>query len=63
LYFRHGAPAGALAGNKSEGNSQQNNIGSRILSKTDAEYPTQPNERRERHAGIEKERAMIKGIK
>ncbi|KAK3137767.1 hypothetical protein QOZ80_5BG0456950 [Eleusine coracana subsp. coracana] len=63
LAFRHGASAGALAGNKSDGSSQLNNVGSRILSKTDVDYPTQPNERRERHVGIEKERAMVKGIK
>lgn len=64
VYCRHGASAGALAGNKSDGNSQQNNIGSRILSKTaDMDYTAQPNERRERHAGIEKERVMVKGIK
>jgi hypothetical protein len=63
LCCRHGVPAGAIAGNKSDGNSQQNNIGPRILSKTDVEYPNQSNERRERYAGIEKERAMVKGIK
>ncbi|KAJ1261101.1 hypothetical protein BS78_09G002400 [Paspalum vaginatum] len=63
LAYRHGASAGALAGNKLDGPSQQNNIASRIPSKTDVDYATQPNERRERHAGVEKERATVKGNK
>ncbi|WVZ66389.1 hypothetical protein U9M48_015615 [Paspalum notatum var. saurae] len=61
LAYRHGASAGALAGNKLDGTSQQNNIASRIPSKTDVDYAAQPNERRERHAGVEKERATVKG--
>ncbi|WVZ66392.1 hypothetical protein U9M48_015615 [Paspalum notatum var. saurae] len=63
LAYRHGASAGALAGNKLDGTSQQNNIASRIPSKTDVDYAAQPNERRERHAGVEKERATVKGNK
>ncbi|CAL5097476.1 unnamed protein product [Urochloa decumbens] len=63
LAYRHGASAGALAGNKLDGTSQQNNIVSRIQSKTDVDYATQPNERRERHAGVDKERTTVKGNK
>nr|CAB3459894.1 unnamed protein product [Digitaria exilis] len=65
LPYRHGASAGALAGNKVDGASQQNNIVSRIQSKTDVDYGigTQPNERRERHAGVDKERTTVKGNK
>ncbi|TVU18409.1 hypothetical protein EJB05_34505 [Eragrostis curvula] len=63
LAYRHGASAGASAGNKSDGNSQPNNNVSRSLSKTDVDYIAQPNERRERHAGIEKERVLVKGNK
>ncbi|CAL4896156.1 unnamed protein product [Urochloa decumbens] len=63
LSYRHGASAGALAGNKLDGTSQQNNIVSRIQSKTDVDYATQPNERRERHAGVDKERTTVKGNK
>ena len=59
--YRHGAPTGALAGSKLDGTSQQNNIVSRIQSKTDVDYATQPNERRERHAGVDKERTTVKG--
>ena len=61
--YRHGAPTGALAGSKLDGTSQQNNIVSRIQSKTDVDYATQPNERRERHAGVDKERTTVKGNK
>ncbi|KAL6619846.1 hypothetical protein ACP70R_031949 [Stipagrostis hirtigluma subsp. patula] len=60
---RHGASSGVLAGNKMDGNSQQSNIVSRLLTKTDVDCATLPNERRERHAGIEKERTMVKGNK
>ncbi|TKW24768.1 hypothetical protein SEVIR_3G071200v4 [Setaria viridis] len=63
LAYRHGASAGALAGNKLDGTSQQNNIVSRIQSKTDVDYATQPNERRERHTGVDKERTTVKGNK
>ncbi|XP_062230490.1 uncharacterized protein LOC133928258 isoform X2 [Phragmites australis] len=62
LAYRHGASTGALAGNKLDGNSQQNNTVPRIPSKTDVDYTT-PNERRERHAGIEKDKTMVKGNK
>ena len=61
--YRHGAPTGALAGSKLDGTSQQNNIVSRIQSKTDVDYATQPNERRERHAVVDKDRTTIKGNK
>ncbi|VAH12415.1 unnamed protein product [Triticum turgidum subsp. durum] len=63
LAFRHGASAGAVAGSKMDSSFQQNNIGSRILSKIDVDYASLPNERRIRHAGPGKERAMIKGNK
>ncbi|CAN6340356.1 unnamed protein product [Urochloa humidicola] len=63
LVYRHGASAGALAGNKLDGTSQQSSIVSRIQSKTDVDYATQPNERRERHAGVDKERTTVKGNK
>ncbi|KAF6992908.1 hypothetical protein CFC21_009861 [Triticum aestivum] len=63
LAFRHGASAGAVAGSKMDSSFQQNNIGSRILSKIDVDYTSLPNERRIRHAGPGKERAMIKGNK
>jgi len=63
LGYRHGVSAGALVGNKLDGTSQQNNIVSRILSKSDADYVAQPNERRERHPGVEKERTTLKGNK
>ncbi|CAN6336028.1 unnamed protein product [Urochloa humidicola] len=63
LAYRHGASAGALAGNKLDGTSQQNNIVSRVQSKTDLDYATQPNERRERHGGVDKERTTVKGNK
>jgi hypothetical protein len=46
-----------------DGTSQPNNIVSRILSKSDVDYVAQPNERRERHAGVEKERTTVKGNK
>ncbi|XP_062179657.1 uncharacterized protein LOC133884314 isoform X2 [Phragmites australis] len=60
LANRHGASAGPLAGNKLDSSSQQNNIVSR---RTDVDYTTQANERRERHAGMEKERTIVKGNK
>ncbi|KAL6865145.1 hypothetical protein ACP4OV_016296 [Aristida adscensionis] len=60
---RHGGSSGALGGNKTDGNSQQHNIVSRLLTKTDVDCATLPNERRERHVGIEKERTMVKGNK
>ncbi|CAN6326375.1 unnamed protein product [Urochloa humidicola] len=63
LAYRHGTSAGALAGNKLDGTSQQNSIVARIQSKTDVDYATQPNERRERHAGVDKERTTVKGNK
>ncbi|KAM3399627.1 hypothetical protein ACQJBY_004812 [Aegilops geniculata] len=63
LAFRHGASVGAVAGSKMDSSFQQNNIGSRILSKIDVDYASLPNERRIRHAGPGKERAMIKGNK
>ncbi|AQK95638.1 hypothetical protein ZEAMMB73_Zm00001d011089 [Zea mays] len=63
LGYRHGVSAGALAGNKLDGTSQQNNIVSCILPKSDVDYVAQPNERRERHAGVEKERTTVKGNK
>ncbi|PAN16817.2 hypothetical protein PAHAL_3G086800 [Panicum hallii] len=63
LAYRHGASTGALTGSKLDGTSQQNNIVSRIQSKTDVDYATQSNERRERHAGVDKERTMVKGNK
>ncbi|VAH12413.1 unnamed protein product [Triticum turgidum subsp. durum] len=58
-----GLAAGAVAGSKMDSSFQQNNIGSRILSKIDVDYASLPNERRIRHAGPGKERAMIKGNK
>ncbi|XBJ21825.1 hypothetical protein VPH35_000308 [Triticum aestivum] len=63
LAFRHGASVGAVAGSKMDSSFQQNNIGLRILSKIDVDYASLPNERRIRHAGPGKERAMIKGNK
>ncbi|XP_006654902.1 uncharacterized protein LOC102708898 [Oryza brachyantha] len=63
LAHRHGASAIEFAGSRMDGSSQQNSNSSRILCKTDVDYATPPNERRERHAGIEKERAMVKGNK
>ncbi|XP_044970797.1 uncharacterized protein LOC123431011 [Hordeum vulgare subsp. vulgare] len=65
LALRHGvsAGAGAVAGSKMDSSFQQNNTGSRILSKIDVDYASLPNERRIRHAGPIKERAMVKGNK
>ncbi|KAM3405992.1 hypothetical protein ACQJBY_000189 [Aegilops geniculata] len=63
LAFRHGASAGAVAGSKMDNSFQQNSIGSRILTKIDVDYASLPNERRIRHAGPGKERAMMKGNK
>lgn len=61
LPFRHGASAGASGGSKMDGSSQQSNSGSRYLPKTDID--SVPNERRERHAGLDKERVLTKGNK
>ncbi|XP_006645340.1 uncharacterized protein LOC102711847 isoform X1 [Oryza brachyantha] len=63
LPIRHGASAGALGGSKMDGGSQQSNAGSRYLLKADMDSTSLPNERRERHAGIEKERVLVKGNK
>ncbi|KAF0924162.1 hypothetical protein E2562_008465 [Oryza meyeriana var. granulata] len=63
LAHRHGASAVEFAGSRMDGSSQQNSNSSRILCKTDVDFATLPNERRDRHAGTEKERAMVKGNK
>ncbi|KAL5231316.1 hypothetical protein ABZP36_030092 [Zizania latifolia] len=63
LSHRHGASAIAFAGSRTDVSSQQNSNASRIVSKADVDYATLPNERRERHVGIEKERAIVKGNK
>uniref|UniRef100_A0A0D9VAR1 Uncharacterized protein n=1 Tax=Leersia perrieri TaxID=77586 RepID=A0A0D9VAR1_9ORYZ len=63
LPIRHGASAGALGGSKMDGGSQQSNAGSRYLLKADIDSTSLPNERRERHAGIDKERVLVKGNK
>ncbi|KAM0856036.1 hypothetical protein ACQ4PT_049372 [Festuca glaucescens] len=63
LPFRHGASAGASGGSKMDGSSQQSSSGSRYLQKTEMDSPSLPNERRERHAGLDKERVLVKGNK
>jgi hypothetical protein len=63
LPIRHGASAGALGGSKMDGGSQQSNAGSRYLLKADMDSTSLPNERRERHLGIDKERVLVKGNK
>ncbi|CAM0885373.1 unnamed protein product [Alopecurus aequalis] len=61
--FRHGASAGASGGSKMDGSSQQISSGSRYLQKMEMDSPSLPNERRERHAGLDKERVLMKGNK
>ncbi|KAL5222885.1 hypothetical protein ABZP36_027598 [Zizania latifolia] len=61
LPIRHGTSAGASGGSKMDGGSQQSNAGSRYLLKADMDSTSLPNERRERHAGIDKERVLVKG--
>ncbi|XP_044978592.1 uncharacterized protein LOC123445643 isoform X1 [Hordeum vulgare subsp. vulgare] len=61
--FRHGASAGASGGNKMDGSSQLSSSGSRYLLKTDMDSTPLPNERRERHGGLDKERVLLKGNK
>lgn len=63
LPFRHGPSAGAPGGSKMDGSSQQSSSGSRYLQKTEMDSPSLPNERRERHAGLDKERVLVKGNK
>ncbi|KAG8053831.1 hypothetical protein GUJ93_ZPchr0001g30177 [Zizania palustris] len=63
LPIRHGASTGALGGSKMDGGSQQGNAGSRYLLKADMDSTSLPNERRERHVGIDKERVLVKGNK
>uniref|UniRef100_A0ACD5WKR9 Uncharacterized protein n=1 Tax=Avena sativa TaxID=4498 RepID=A0ACD5WKR9_AVESA len=63
LPFRHGASAGASGGSKMDISSQQSSSGSRYLQKTEMDSPSLPNERRERHAGQDKERVLVKGNK
>ncbi|VAH69957.1 unnamed protein product [Triticum turgidum subsp. durum] len=63
IVFRHGASAGASGGSKMDGSSQLSSSGSRYLLKTEMDSTPLPNERRERHGGLDKERVLVKGNK
>ncbi|KAL6853349.1 hypothetical protein ACP4OV_019378 [Aristida adscensionis] len=63
LPFRHGASTGASGGSKMDGSSQQGSAGSRYIAKMDVDSASLPTERRERHAGLDRDRVLARGNK
>ncbi|XP_072979325.1 uncharacterized protein [Typha angustifolia] len=61
LGLRTGSSSGVAGSNKIDGSSQQSGAGSRVIPKIDMDNGPLPNERRERPAGLDKERILAKG--
>ncbi|XP_008787937.1 uncharacterized protein LOC103705824 isoform X2 [Phoenix dactylifera] len=61
LGFRPGSSSGIVGSNKIDGNSQLSGASSRVIPKNDLDNGSLSNERRERSAGLDKERIIAKG--
>nr|XP_029117254.1 uncharacterized protein LOC105033855 isoform X3 [Elaeis guineensis] len=62
LGYRSGSSSGIVGSNKIDGNSQLSGASSRVIPKNDLDNGSLSNDRRERSAGLDKERIIAKGI-